>query len=366
MSSLGTRTDLSSIKHNIPMLESLVMLLESLDASEPFELAPKLRHLTLSTHGIFTTNMLLSLPWAQLTHVDILSWSAVQCLTVIQNLASVTELKVMTLHGPLSHIVGLTDGPVLRLEHLEDLMVVAEPDITGFHECLELPSLARYTYSEGENDAGWRVSSFISLISRSSCRLALIDVSLAVAIGQDDMALLLQLLPDLAHLNLRCWPISGINSNNLIMLLTHSATSFLAPQLEHLVLDYDKDFEFQLFFAMMESRRGANEEVLGTTGQRKPLRTVDICNIGRDGSLDNGVMERLDALAAGGSDINLLCKGTGDRVIRYSTGERVTWYVRRLDSVSALSTDSESSGNIAHDVRWRVDVVQIIADNSTE
>lgn len=102
--------------------------------------------------------------------------------------------------------------------------------------------------------------SFVSLISRSSFRLASIEISLAVAIGKDDMALLFQHLPDLAYLDLHCNPISGINRNNILMLMTRAVNSFFVPQLEHLVLDYNEEFEFPLFFDMIEPRRGLARE----------------------------------------------------------------------------------------------------------
>ncbi|KZP16957.1 hypothetical protein FIBSPDRAFT_41453 [Athelia psychrophila] len=314
VSDIRTGTDLSPIKHKLDMLESLAV---SSEWSEdmPFEFAPKLRRLSLSTYGFLTPDGLLSLPWAQLTYVGVLSWSAAQCLDVMQNLSSVTALKVRVLLGPLHNIERLADVPVLRIEHLEDLTVIAEHDITGFHEYLDLPLLARYTYSEGNRDGRWSLPAFLSLISRSSCRLASIDISLAVAMGKDGMAMLLQLLPDLAYLNLHCDPISGINSNNLLTLLTRSATSFLVPQLEHLVLDHDDDFEFQLFFDMMDSRREIDEEIPATITHRKCLRTVEICHLGYDRSLDHGVTRCLDALVTGGLDIQLPCEGTGERVI---------------------------------------------------
>ncbi|KZP28564.1 hypothetical protein FIBSPDRAFT_244231 [Athelia psychrophila] len=313
VSGIWTRIDLSPIKHKLDALESLAVLLEWSEDT-PFELAPKLRRLSLSTRGFFRSGRLSSLPWAQLTNVNILSWSAIQCLAVMRNLSGVIQvvLKICLPNG----IAGLTVLPVLRIAQLEELTVIAEHDIISLHECLDLPLLARYTYSEGNRDAGWRLPSFMSLISRSSCRLAFIDISLAVAIEKDDMALLLQVLPYLVHLNLSCKPISGINSNNLLMLLTRSATSFLVPQLEHLVLDYDNDFEFELFFDMIESRRRVAEKTPETIAHRNRLRAVDICNIGPDVSLDYGVKGPLDALAAVGLNIALLREGTGKRVIR--------------------------------------------------
>ncbi|KZP16954.1 hypothetical protein FIBSPDRAFT_41305 [Athelia psychrophila] len=310
------RTDWSPIRHNLPMLESLMVVFAEWPDDMPFEFAPKLRRLSWSTFGLITYDSLLTFPLTQLTHVDIMSGSSVpDCLAIMQKLSSIIVLKIALSNS----IAGPAGGPLLRIDHLEDFTVSAEQDTTGFHECLNLPSLVRYKYSEGESDARWSLPSFMSLISHSSCRLAFIDVSLAVAIRKDDMDLLLHLLPHLAHLNLHCNPISGINSNNIAILMTRSATSFLVPQLEHLVLDYDKDFECQLFFDMMESRHGIDEKIPGAVAQSKHLRAVEICHFGSDRLLDHGVMGHLDALEAGGLNIKLLREGTQVRETWYAS-----------------------------------------------
>ncbi|KZP11990.1 hypothetical protein FIBSPDRAFT_961802 [Athelia psychrophila] len=79
-------------------------------------------------------------------------------------------------------------------------------------------------------------------------------MSLASAIGKDDMVLLLQHVPHLKYLELNCNPPSGINSNNIQTLITLSATSSLVPGLEQVVFDYDTDFDFQLLVTMIKSR----------------------------------------------------------------------------------------------------------------
>lgn len=324
----STRTNLSPIKHHLDMLESLTIFLEWSE-DMPFEIAPKLRRISCNTGHLVTPS---SLPWAQLTHVRLISRSAVQCLPAMRNLSSVVALEIKMLFDLFHTTVILPNGPLLRMEHLKDLTVIATRGIANFYECLDLPSLARYTYSEGAGGVRWSLPSFMSLISRSSCRLVSIDISLAFVIGRGDMALLLQILPDLVHLNLRCRHISGTTSNNIIahLLVTRSATSFLLPQLEYLVLDYDKDFGFPLFFEMMESRIGIDEEISRPTTHRKRLRAVDICNTGPEVSLDYGVMGRLDAFAAAGVDITLLP----------GMGRRVVWYVRStLRPLSVTGTD---------------------------
>lgn len=101
---------------------------------------------------------------------------------------------------------------------------------------------------------------FVSLISRCSSLFAFINISLEVAFGTFGV-LLLQHLPEC--LDLRCDPVSSINSNYILLLTTRAAISSLISQPEYLVLEYGEDLEFLLFFDTLKSHRGAGEQNSG-------------------------------------------------------------------------------------------------------
>lgn len=58
------------------------------------------------------------------------------------------------------------------------------------------------------------------------------------------MALLLQHFADLEYFDLGCNPVSRINSNYILVLITRVVNSSLVPKLEYLILDYNEDLKF--------------------------------------------------------------------------------------------------------------------------
>ncbi|KAF7986359.1 hypothetical protein HWV62_35368 [Athelia sp. TMB] len=265
-------TDLSSIKSNLPMLESLQMSFAEWPKDAPFEIAPNLHRVAMPVSEGLPDD---SLPWAQLTDLEVFYGTVEQCAAVMQKLPNLIYLEVTITKPDL----GPLNCPLLRLQNLEWLKITADHGIAYFQEFLDLPSLWSYTCIESAPTAGWTSTSFLSLLSRSSCHLEELEVLLTQAIDVDDMALLLQRLPDLQYLDFQCNPISGINSNNIQKLLTCSTASFVLPQLTYLILDYDEDFDFDQLITMLKSHRVASsQQEISSTADRGHLHSVDIYN----------------------------------------------------------------------------------------
>ena len=274
------------------MLETLRMSFAEWLEDAPFEIAPKLYRVSMPVLEGLPDD---SLPWAQLTDFQAFFSTAEQCLAVLQKLPNIILFEV-AINAPN---LGPLNCPLLRLQHLEWLKITADHDISCFQEFLDLPSLTSYVCVERAPAARWTSASFLSLISRSSCHLEEFEVLLTQAIDVDDMALLLQSLPDLRHLDFQCNPISGINSNNVQKLLTRSTAPFLVPRLECLLLDYDEDFDFQQFIAMIESHRVENSmEERMPAAEKGHLNSVEIYNfdIESEEGNDCDLMTRLGEL----------------------------------------------------------------------
>ncbi|KZP24624.1 hypothetical protein FIBSPDRAFT_929810 [Athelia psychrophila] len=296
---LNETSDLSAIKNNLPMLESLKIL--HLTRDSPFEFAPKLYSLMTSAFDILMNAN--ALPWNQLTVLSITVDSVQQFLAVMQKLPNVVSHTVQ-LFSLSPRVEEPFEYPPIRLEHLESLNMTVEPDIhiTGFHECLDLPALKHYAYIEQELDTRWSLSSFLSLISRSSCALQSIDIYVASAARQNNLALLLAQTPDLESLKFNCYLSMGIISNMVLdlLLVSSSSTSRLLPKLTTVFLDYDKDFDFHLLLNMINSRWKIDGR---TTGARRktPLAKITVWNVENTDVLDHGLLECLRELKTHGS-----------------------------------------------------------------
>lgn len=155
----------------------------------------------------------------------------------------------------------------------------------------------------------WKMSSFSSLITRSSCTVTDINMMLASAVGLDDLIIFLQHTPCLKSLNLRSYRSRGTTSNSVLQALSiRSAATCIAPQLQHLFLRYDQDFDFQMFTDTVESRWKLEE------GERlkAPLKTVKVQNIENIGALDEGLLKRLSKRPRG---MTILLVGKGGKSV---------------------------------------------------
>ncbi|KAF7973012.1 hypothetical protein HWV62_16396 [Athelia sp. TMB] len=303
-------TGLANLKHKLPMLESLEVGFGAWPAHPLFESAPKLRQV------ITDANTLLRgarLPWAQLTTVELCFSSAQQCLAIMKKLPNVVSFTVLLCNSPNPDAESKPyENPPIRLVNLKHLGVTGEGEdsIPGFYESLELPALSSYTYHEmGAQPMRWKMSSFSSLITRSSCTVTDINMMLASAVGLDDLVLFLQHTPCLKSLHLRSYRARGTTSNSVLQALSiRSAATRIVPQLQHLFLRYDQDFDFQLFADTVESRWKLEE------GERlkAPLKTVKVQNIENIGALDEGLLKRLSKRPRG---MTILLVGKGGKSV---------------------------------------------------
>ncbi|KAF7976704.1 hypothetical protein HWV62_5865 [Athelia sp. TMB] len=241
-------TDLSPIKHNLPLLETLMVDFLEWPRDAPFEFAPRLRRLMAPGCEALVND---ALPWAQLLQSEVIYGSVPGCLAVMRKLVNATRLTIRP--NFLDAIIDtFASYPPLRMKYLSLLLMAPKRSIRGIHECLDLPSLKTYGYSEGNTE--WRVSSFVSLAVRSSWVLQCLEITLVDVIGKEDLTLLLQHLPDLSILSINCTSHCGTQSNNVQELITDSRAYCLVPRLTTVTFDYDEDFDFQLLFTMIESR----------------------------------------------------------------------------------------------------------------
>ncbi|KZP24626.1 hypothetical protein FIBSPDRAFT_951029 [Athelia psychrophila] len=290
--------DLSAIRNDLPMLESLAI--RYLTSDSPFEFAPKLHTLWTRASEILTNAN--ALPWNQLTALNVTVDSVQQFLTVIQKLPNVVS-HMVRIFSRSTRVEEPFEYPPIRLEHLESLYMIVGPNfyITGFHECLDLPALKHYSYTEEEFDTRWSLPSFLSLISRPSCVLQSIRINVASAVGQDNLALLLAQTPDLESLKFNCYLSMGIISNMVLdlLLVSSSSTSRLVPNLTIIYLAYDKDFDFHLLLNMIRSRWKIDGR---TTGARRktPLAEVEVWNVENTDMLDHELLQCLQELETDG------------------------------------------------------------------
>ena len=235
------------------------------------------------------------LPWAQLDDCDVYYGSVPQCVAVMRKLVNATSLAI---RPDVSSTVADAPAsyPPLRMQHLNLLLMTSKQDIRGVHECLDLPSLEIYFYCESV-DAEWRVSSFVSLAVRSSWLLQYLDITLVHAIGKEDLALLLQHLPDLNRLSVNCKNQCGTHSNNVQELITDSKAHCLVPRLTFVTFDHDGDFDFQLLFTMIESRYKLENDISAV--RKAAINVVEIRgkNLPAEDSLVYSRLEELELAA---------------------------------------------------------------------
>lgn len=294
--------DLSSIKHKLPLLEALTLDLPRPLQGAPFADAPKLCQLKVALlyndERDEATCANLIFPWLQLTHVQLDFVTERECWWIMQKLRNVVSLNI--------RFSAVRNKPqlsyrTLRLEHLKDLTFhfngrQTQREFAGFHDHLDVPSMTSYAYYEGDHST-LSLPSFQSLLSRSSRHLVSVYLSL-YPMEMENMALVLQCIPDVLHLRFVCPEGSGFISNKLQTLLTASPS--LVPRLQHLVLHLGYDFDFNILLAMITSRMGDDG--------RMRLRSIEISNHrnGDDIVLDEGVRQRLEELGTVSCDNHVL------------------------------------------------------------
>ncbi|KAF7973011.1 hypothetical protein HWV62_16394 [Athelia sp. TMB] len=280
---------LATLKDNLPMLESVVVAFPAWPSNAPFESAPNLHFVQANARDLSND---AGFPWVQLTEVEVSNSSVQQSLSILKKLPNAVSYKVTVCYPTnTDSATEHHEVPPVRLDHLKYLEVFGEANISGFHESLELPSLTSYTYDEAaESTTWWSMSSLSSLFARSSCLIEDINIMLASAVDEHDLALLLLHTPSLEILDIGSYLAWGATSNSVLQALAiRSEATCLAPKLQRLSLYYDQDFDLQLFTDTIESRW----RLEGGAPLKAPLEVVEVHNVDDITSLDAGLLRRL-------------------------------------------------------------------------
>ncbi|KAF7966892.1 hypothetical protein HWV62_36651 [Athelia sp. TMB] len=301
-----TTTDFSSLRNNLPLLETLEIKCpigsDTIFGGNAFEIAPRLVSVTFVAGE--STNIL---PWAQLK-----VFSADTCVTISESLDFLRRMpNIVSFHAEIhsqeSEAMGFTNTP-LQLSKLESLSVLENEEfsMTRYLNNLTLPSLKSIKLSAespfyGNPDDEW-VSAAVSMIQRSSCSIKSLEIEGATWNGQSTLGDFLRATPLLETLNI------GLNTtydlDKAMRFLTAPigicSTPCLTPKLQHLRLLYRLPFEPQAFVDMVSSRWRVT---LGGSVVR--LRSIKLINILPATIFDFSHLERLGEFAAEGLDIQL-------------------------------------------------------------
>jgi hypothetical protein len=218
-----------------------------------FKIAPRLRHISL--HRDFQMHD-FTLPWSQITHLDITFMSSVQeCLGI---LALCSKLEHCSINIIMDAVVSVRQ--TVKLPRLHFLSIYTDRDISALFRYLTLPSLQTLELRHDYEIAGipWPRTELELLIHRSSCtlkRLVLHEVTMIEA----DMIACLALIPSLVEFEVNHYCAPYITDDVLLM-LTHGCgppaepTDFLAPRLEVITFMGDLSFDENVLADMVESR----------------------------------------------------------------------------------------------------------------
>ena len=297
-------TDFSSLRNNLPLLETLEIDCPVSDhtiiVGNAFEIAPRLSNVTISSG---TINIL---PWAQLkvftTDVDL---SILQSLTLLQQMPNIISFHTETFYNE-SEMLG-TIGTPLQMSKLERLSVldIAMFSMARYLRCLTLPSLTSIKLSSDGPHRGvpddW-VLATISMIQQSSCSIKSLEVTSGKWDGQATLGDLFRVTPQLQtfHIGWNTEYDFGQFVGFLMAPLGTSSTACLAPKLQHIKLLYLPPFEPQAFVDMVNSRWRVTPG-----GSIARLGSIELFNIPSATIFDSSHLEHLGEFAAEGLDIKL-------------------------------------------------------------
>ncbi|KIM80375.1 hypothetical protein PILCRDRAFT_89650 [Piloderma croceum F 1598] len=220
---------LSSIRHNLPLLESL-RIRSSTAFVNIFEVAPHLHTLSLDS---WSSRIRLKVPWSQLTELETqvsCSTDGLYTLKLMPNLVKCTMHKSDNSGSVLPHNIS-----VITLSHLRFFCILGiRPDNIFNHLHLPTISALRIGYQEMSGMRWYSRQPFMSLLSSRTLRKLEIEDGLDEYQDSTHIGHFLQATPALEELHLR-----GLNypwvTDDLLHLLTRCAnTDVLVPALETL------------------------------------------------------------------------------------------------------------------------------------
>lgn len=239
---------LSQVRGNLPLLESLSLLHSIAPTSiiDAFEIAPKLRRLTLSRPYKIVQ---MRVPWHQLTHCDMTTHNISDTLHVLSTLApNLVQLKTF-LYTPVLPEPGRC--PIVthsRLSSLE-MMSYHKTSNSYFLDHLTLPALR-------DLSVVWQTREVVSLLSCSACNLTKLDMFMRVSDAHNMMELL-QHTPELQELFLSFGTM--VQWMTVLEVLKLSPEVRLAPKLRSLSLTSpfghgESDLDSADFVGVIDSR----------------------------------------------------------------------------------------------------------------
>ncbi|KZP25786.1 hypothetical protein FIBSPDRAFT_1041154 [Athelia psychrophila] len=257
----------SQIKGNMPLLESADLgFVESHTLIDLFAVAPRLRRLKLENCSPFELD-LVTLPWAQLVHLDIETDTEPSFLRLLVLAANVTFLNVTICHGFDTNI-GITHPNILTM-HATTSSSTLTDDLL---DRLALPALRDLRLV----DPGWRTASFIS---RSACTLSSLQIGM---FETSKFVELMELLPALQELSVTFrW---AYEWEAMAECLAFQHNLRLAPDLRSLTMrwpcwppaKYVEDISLHSFAIMLASRWTPLGAVPDATSIRSPLNHVRV------------------------------------------------------------------------------------------
>ena len=219
-----------SAKYRLPHLHTLLIGHSHVTDNRPpidvFEVAPQLNNLTIS--HIVLGNLTLS--WTRLTTIHMSSgFTFDECHEVLGLAPNLVECILQLIRSQSDSSRAMICHIHLRTFHIDVINAAAaaadddagEDYIGTLFDRLSLPSLRSFIYTTGVY-LDFPQAEFISFLTRSSCTLDKLDLSLwASRLTDDGLIECLRLMPSLVHLQLR--PFSRLRiTDEILALLTLS------------------------------------------------------------------------------------------------------------------------------------------------
>lgn len=280
---------LRAIQGNLPILERL-QLEDKTARPEPedsilsrppivlFDTAPSLRRLDINfqTPDLFgmPSWQAISVPWKQLTSLSLsVESSCNDYYSVFSQTPNLVDCQLYT-KGPSAPLPSQS----IRLFYLRSIECYSGGDISDLLDCLELPELISFAFISWSDAAVWPHRSVISLMSRSSCSLQTLDVTLnepSSPFSEDQLITILQHTSSLRHLRLAGLAAVSLGQETLRRLRRQPHAQELVPKLEHFALDF-KPFAPDLlvydredFVDMIKSRLKSSIVLVRSDGQEE-------------------------------------------------------------------------------------------------
>ncbi|KAF7986355.1 hypothetical protein HWV62_35360 [Athelia sp. TMB] len=275
---------LSRIRDRLPLLETLEVQVPTSHSEfipqSAFEIAPMLRSVRVNgwIHRVG------QLPWAQLTSFHASECSVQQSLILLQAMPDIVSFTATVHDLPAESRLYSASSPPLRLAKLEHLDLRAmnsgpiQPRLFG---SLDLPSLKTLAFRERYWAflSAW-TPSMIALIQRSSYDLTYLELTLGTMYSQESADDLVRACPRLEHLVLAHNPDHNASWGytkvmEALTVLPSGATSYVAPRLRALEVDYARGFQLHAFADMIESRWKRGSE----TYEESPVARMDYISL---------------------------------------------------------------------------------------